>query len=298
LRAPNVSPAFMPSGADRYFYRRHGWYISGIILPTELLDGAAAGVARYLNGERDYYLPAVAKTLDRESAGAGQLSLNAYTSLQMRELRALVSHPNIGRIASVLAGGVRIRLFRDQLIIKPPTRRGAATTIGWHVDRAYWPTCSSNQMLTAWIPLHDCDEQMGTLTVLDGSHLWPENLHLRTFDMTDLNALVRCINTGGRPVVEVPLKLLRGQVSFHHCCLVHGSRPNRSKSPRISLAVHLQDEGNHYLPATGPAGQRIVHLNDLLCRRGPDGLPDYSDAQLFPALWPPAGPQARRQNGR
>lgn len=34
--------------------------------------------------------------------------------------------------------------------------------------------CSSDALLTAFIPLHDCDESNGTLVVADGSHLWRE----------------------------------------------------------------------------------------------------------------------------
>ena len=50
-----------------------------------------------------------------------------------------------------------------------PTNR-----VPWHMDRHYWQTCTSDRMLTAFIPFHDCDERMGTITMVDGSHRWTE----------------------------------------------------------------------------------------------------------------------------
>ena len=51
-----------------------------------------------------------------------------------------------------------------------------------HADHAYWGTCSSQRLLTAWIPFHDVDEESGTLAVLDGSHRWPDIQNARFFN--------------------------------------------------------------------------------------------------------------------
>jgi len=40
---------------------------------------------------------------------------------------------------------------------------------------AYWKTCTSNGILTAWIPMQDASMEMGTIAVLDGSHLWQDS---------------------------------------------------------------------------------------------------------------------------
>ena len=44
----------------------------------------------------------------------------------------------------------------------------------WHIDKHYWQTCTSEKMLTAFIPFHDCGEEMGTITMVDGSNNWKE----------------------------------------------------------------------------------------------------------------------------
>ena len=50
--------------------------------------------------------------------------------------------------------------------VEPPN--GKPANVGWHTDRGYWKTCTSANMLTAWIPFHDCDERMGTITMIEG----------------------------------------------------------------------------------------------------------------------------------
>ena len=89
-----------------------------------------------------------------------------YTALQNREIRALVQHPIIGAIAARLTRSSEIRLWDDQLVSKPPSAGPRGPVVGWHTDRAYWMTCTSEDMLTAWIPLHDCPVEMGPVIYL------------------------------------------------------------------------------------------------------------------------------------
>jgi thiosulfate reductase cytochrome b subunit len=74
-----------------------------------------------------------------------------------------VRHPGVRRA---------LRLLDDQLVYKPSLRSDASATItGWHADRAYWATCSSDKLCTAWIPFHDVDVTRGPLVVMAGSGL-------------------------------------------------------------------------------------------------------------------------------
>lgn len=275
----------LPSAEDIAFYRAHGWYVSPKIIPDEMLEQAARGSERFYAGERDDELPPESERFDWRPEQGNVLRLNSYASLRNREIRNLVMLPIIGAVASLLAGSKTIRLFRDSLIYKPPESEGSQTLVGWHVDRAYWLTCTSDNMLTAFVPFHDCDESTGTLTVLDGSHLWPDNLDMRTSLDQDLDGLVGRLNTGGRPIIEVPIRFKRGQVSFHHCRTVHGSHANHTGRPRVSVAIHMQDGENRYRPFCNADGKRLVHLNDIMCRQDQDGEPDYSDPYICPVMW-------------
>jgi ectoine hydroxylase-related dioxygenase (phytanoyl-CoA dioxygenase family) len=83
------------------------------------------------------------------------------------------------------------------------------------------------------------------------------------------------------------MNLPRGHVSFHNCKTIHGSGPNRGDRPRRSIAIHLQDEPNHYQAFTYRSGNHAGHGNDRLCR-SINGVPDYSDPFICPQLWPRA----------
>ena len=82
----------------------------------------------------------------------------------------------------------------------------------------------------------------------------------------------------------MPLLMARGQVSFHHCRILHGSLPNLSTRARAALAVHLQPADNRYRPVILPNGRQLAHSNDLLCRVDEEGRPDYTDPAVFPLL--------------
>jgi ectoine hydroxylase-related dioxygenase (phytanoyl-CoA dioxygenase family) len=275
----------LPTDEDVAFYREHGWYVSPSILPDELLDDALHGAERHYAGERDMPLPLSGGYLDWREEHGNLLRLNDYVSLQNEQLRALVAYPLIGAIAARLAGTHTIRLFHDQLVCKPPHIPGDNTAIGWHTDRAYWHTCTSTSMLTAWIPFQDCTVEMGPLMVVDGSHRWPGSDGMRTFNDRDLDRLEKSFQTNGAPVKKVTQVLRKGQVSFHHCLTLHGSLPNRSQKTRLALTVHMQDGDNRYRTRLDAQGRPLLHINDILCRRGPDGLPDYSDPEVCPVLW-------------
>lgn len=279
----------LPDDEDVARYRERGWYVSQKVVPAEVLDEAAFAVGRYYAGERDHPLPISGGFLNWVPEHGDVLRINDYVSLQNDALRALVTLPILGQIAARLTGSPAIRLFHDQLITKPPELPGGETAVGWHVDRAYWHTCTSTQMLTIWIPFDDCTPEMGPLMVIDRSCRWPGNESMKTFNDRDLDRVLGAVQSGGQPIVPVTMALERGQVSFHHCLTVHGSAPNRSDRPRTALTVHLQDAANRYAPRADAHGRRALHINDLLCRADESGYPDYTDPDICPVLWPVPG---------
>ncbi|MGB8701970.1 MAG: phytanoyl-CoA dioxygenase family protein, partial [Thermosynechococcaceae cyanobacterium] len=174
----------LPTEADIAFYETHGWYISPKVIPDEVFEVAAAGVERFYRGERDARLPVSTGYSDWKPEDGDTLRNNEFVSLQNKELRQLALQPVIGAIAARLARTSEIRLLDDQLVYKPP--QNSQSVVGWHADRAYWATCSSQNLLTAWIPFHDFDERRGPLVVLDGSHRWQEIQDTRFFNNPNL----------------------------------------------------------------------------------------------------------------
>jgi hypothetical protein len=264
------SNLYIPNYEDVAFFKEHGWWISPIILTDELLKVLSQGVERYLVGERDHQLWS---GLSYQENNVATFEQHDYVSLQIDEVRDFIKHPQLPSIASTLVSSNEIRLFHDQLVIKPPISEGSA--IGWHTDRAYWKSCSSDRMITAWVPLQDVSVEDGTLVVLDRSHNWPNpesrnGFHDGIFEYTDN---------------WVPLELKRGSVSFHHCALVHGSPANLGRKSRAAFTIHYQDSNNHWRPID-TNGKPAAHVSDLLCRRDKVGNPDYADPYVFPILWP------------
>lgn len=278
--------ACLPSEADVTFYEQHGWYVSKPVLPAALLDEAAEAAQRFYQGQRDMPLPVRGGYSDWRPGHGETIRNNEFVSLQSHALARLVRYPVIGAIAAILARTPAIRLLDDQLVYKPPGDRDGSTTVGWHADHAYWGTCSSDAMLTAWIPFHDVDEARGPLVVIDGSHHWPDLKHTRHFNDRNLGDIEDRLRSRGHEPVKIPIVLGKGQISFHHCWTLHGSYPNRSDEPRLALAIHLQDESNSYRPCTAPDGREIHIADELLCRRTPEGEPDFRDPAVFPVLWP------------
>jgi ectoine hydroxylase-related dioxygenase (phytanoyl-CoA dioxygenase family) len=281
----------LPSVQDVEFFHEHGWYITPRLYTDDEIEQAIRGVERHHAGERDTKLPAEAyRRTEWKPGDADALRRNNYVALTNADLRAFILKPLLGAVAARLAPATQVRLWHSGIIHKDPgvTKN---VTIGWHSDGAYWRTCTSDRMLTVWIPLHDCDESIGTLVVLDGSHRWErtpavESLLLgRTFLGTEQRELEARLEESGMPVKQVPQVLRRGQVSFHHNMVLHASGPNVSDRPRIAVTVDLQDGDNRYRRLPEDQLERHSHSNDGLCRKQANGDPDYTDPAVFPMLW-------------
>jgi hypothetical protein len=283
----------LPSAEDVEFYEDHGWWISPQIFSEQEIDRAFEGARRYYAGERDRELPAqIKRYLNWDPLEAEQrLAKDDYIVHQSESIRALGLAPIIGAIAARLARTEEIRLFSSSLIRKPPHADGDAVRVGWHVDRAYWRTSTSEKMLTAWIPLHDCDVEMGTITMIDRSHRWPSSSPVEAvragtnFISDDVQALERQLGQLGVAIEKVAMSLKKGQVSFHHCRTFHGSDANRSRRARVSVTVHMQDRDNTYCKAYKDNGEPVVHNTDLLVGRLATGEPDYRDPDICPVMW-------------
>ena len=281
-------------------YERRGWHVAAPVLPHALLDRTRSAIEAHHAGHRDRTLPREARFSDwREGDGDGVRN-NEFCSLQNDAVAELVRHPGIAGIAARLMRSDTVRLFDDQAIWKPPVRADAASSaVGWHTDHSYWSTCTSTRMLTAWVPLHDAHEDNGTLHVVDGSHRWAESEHLRGFNDPDLDGLERRLGRAVPREAIVPMRLDKGQLSFHHMRALHASAPNVSGAPRFAVAIHLQDGANGYRACAAADGTSIVLPHDRLARRDARGRPDYADPEVFPTLWPPGrdAPRAGEPGG-
>jgi Phytanoyl-CoA dioxygenase (PhyH) len=285
MQLTDAEQTLLPNAEDCAFFHEHGYWISPPIYSEREIEDARYGVERFYSGDCDFPLTGHVRQMTGWKAGDPDAQrTNDYVSLLIREVMDFVAKPVLGAMAARLAGTNSIRLWHDQLIVKNPGGDPSRSGVGWHIDKAYWQTCSSDAMLTAWIPLHDTDSEIGPLLVIDGSHRWPDTGSLRGFHITDLSQSANALAERIVGVAPIPIVVKAGQVSFHHCQTVHGSGANRSGRPRMSFSLHLQDAANQYREVRDASGEIVWHRNDILCRKK-DGRPDYTDPDICPVLW-------------
>jgi ectoine hydroxylase-related dioxygenase (phytanoyl-CoA dioxygenase family) len=283
----------LPTDSDVQSYANHGWYLSAKLLTDDEVDTLAAASERFYAGHRDRQLPTRPPNLAYWEPSHGPVQRhNDYIHYESDEIAQILRKPLIGAVAARLAEAAQIRVFQSTLIYKPPLRGEATNLVPWHMDRHYWQTCTSERMLTAFIPFHDCDVEMGTITMIDGSHAWKEipgddsTRHFAQRDRGELEMLLRETATfNSAEVNAIPVVIPRGHLNFHHCRIYHGSGHNRSDRPRRAISLHLQDGINEYRPFRRPDGSLVAYNHDVLMRKTSAGTPDYSDPDYCPVLW-------------
>lgn len=290
--------ALLPSDDDVRFFAEHGWYLSKKLFSDGEVDDLAAAVERYYAGERSRRLPVRPPRLAYWSPDDGDVQRhNDYVHYESDAIAKALIKPLIGAVAARLARAKEIRVFQSTLIHKPPIAAEPSNVVPWHFDKHYWSSSSSDRMLTAFIPLHDCDEELGTITMVDGSHLWQEvgsddsaTKHFaerQAGHLEDLLAANAAHN--GSEVTKIPMIIPKGHLSFHHCRTYHGSGANRSTRPRQAVSLHLQDGDNAYREFPLSDGSLAFYNHDSLVRRTPAGLPDYADPEFCPTVWHSSG---------
>ena len=140
--------------------------------------------------------------------------------------------------ASQLLGGP-VRFWHDQLFCKPAHHGGV---VAWHQDYSYWTRTEPMSHLTCWIALDDSDRDNGCLYYVPGSHRW------KLLPVTGLTGNMDEIMTVLTPeqkqaFLPVPIELKRGQCTFHHPLMVHGSYANRSGRPRRATLINAFRDG-------------------------------------------------------
>ncbi len=162
-------------------------------------------------------------------------------------MAAVASDKRIGKIAASLMDTRAVRLWAVQLLSKPPSHSNESV-VGWHQDYDYWECASPPELVTAWLPLDDVGTTNGTLSVFEGSHLRGHK-RLRAFMNTNLDPIAAADDIF-EELPERELSLSAGQVSFHHCLTLHGSRPNNSEKPRRAISIHMMPDGTCYKSGT------------------------------------------------
>lgn len=132
-----------------------------------------------------------------------------------------------------------IRLLHDQLFCKPAHHGGV---VAWHQDYSYWTATEPMTHLTCWIALDDSTQQNGCLYYVPGSHRW--NLLPVTGLTGNMDEIMTVLSDEQRIAFHpVPIELKRGQCTFHHPLMTHGSYANRSDRARRATLINFFRDG-------------------------------------------------------
>lgn len=148
-----------------------------------------------------------------------------------------VEKSNIGRIASIITGSNKIRIWGSQLYIKPHVDSYDAN-VGIHSEFSEMPFFKSG-VLTVWVPFNDVSQENGTLRYFKSSHTEKNNFQYDAINTDIISQKMDMLSKCNDRYEEIPVKLSQGGVSFHHNKLLHYSDQNYSKETRYALAIGL-----------------------------------------------------------
>ena len=158
--------------------------------------------------------------------------MNLWTQSEM--VKEFVFGKRLARIAAELMGCRGVRMYHDQALYK---EAGGGIT-PWHADQFYWPVSTDNTV-TAWIPLQQTPKELGPLAFSAGSHRF--NAAGRDLEISDESEkkLSKALLESGLPLIETPFDL--GEVSFHYGWTFHRAGPNTSTRPREVMTIIYVD---------------------------------------------------------
>lgn len=221
------------------FFHAHG-YLSGVrILSDEQVEALRqdlAGLMAASAEDRELFY----EYHSNESTDPEHVLFHALGAWRIAQgFHDLLWHPAIIVPAAQLLGGP-VRFWHDQLFCKPARHGGV---VAWHQDYSYWTRTQPLAHLTCWIALDDSTRENGCLHYIDGSHRWPD-LPI-TGLAGDMDAINAVLNEEQRHEFQSPaaIELKKGEASFHHPRMVHGSFANHSAHPRRATVVNVMKDG-------------------------------------------------------
>lgn len=172
--------------------------------------------------------------------------------------------------AQLLKGAVRF--WHDQIFYKPAQHGGV---VAWHQDYSYWTRTTPMAHLSCWIGLDDSTRDNGCVHYVPQSHRW--NLLPITGLIDDMDAIQSVLTDEQKQQFKpVAIELRKGEASFHHPLMVHGSFENKTDQPRRAAVINVFRDG-------------VVSASDSPLLEGVPAIPtgQKMEGQFFPLLFDP-----------
>ncbi|MCH5372473.1 MAG: phytanoyl-CoA dioxygenase family protein [Planctomycetes bacterium] len=221
------------------FYEENG-YLSGVrILNDEQIDRLATELEGFFQpdhpGRNLWY-----EYHTNESTDPNTTLFHALGAWRIAPgFHDVLWHPAFTVPACQLLQGA-VRFWHDQLFCKPARHGGV---VAWHQDYSYWTRTKPMQHLTCWIGLDDSTKENGCVHYVPGSHRW--NLLPITGLAGDMGAIREVLDDEQWEKFQHPVavELKRGEATFHHPLMIHGSFENRTSNPRRATVINAVRDG-------------------------------------------------------
>jgi ectoine hydroxylase-related dioxygenase (phytanoyl-CoA dioxygenase family) len=220
------------------FYQEHG-YLAGVkILDDEQIDALREELRELVDpahpGHQLFY-----EFNSNESADPAKVLFHALGAWRITQgFHDLLWNPAFTVPASQLLAGA-VRFWHDQIFYKPAHHGGVVI---WHQDYSYWTRTQPMAHLSCWIGLDDSTRENGCVHYVAGSHRW--NLLPREDFASDMDTIKGVLNEAQlREFKPVPIELKKGECSFHHPLMVHGSFENQTDRPRRAAVINVFRDG-------------------------------------------------------
>jgi ectoine hydroxylase-related dioxygenase (phytanoyl-CoA dioxygenase family) len=234
------------AGWDRYrlsdeqveFFHEHG-YLAGIRMLTdeqvETLRDELSNLMDPSNPGRHLFY----EYHSNESKDASRVLFHALGAWRVAPgFHDLLWNPAFTVAAAQLLGGP-VRFWHDQLFCKPARHGGV---VAWHQDYSYWTRVQPLAHLTCWIGLDDSTRENGCVHYVPRSHRWPD---LPVTGLTGDMEAIRTVLTDEQleQFTPIPIELAKGECSFHHPRMIHGSYANDTDRPRRATVINVFRDG-------------------------------------------------------
>ncbi|MCC5953771.1 MAG: phytanoyl-CoA dioxygenase family protein [Acidimicrobiia bacterium] len=199
-------------------------------------------------------------------------------------LATLVRAVPLARAAAVLMGVDAVRLYHDELFVKPA---GAPPTF-WHRDQPYWPVDACDVvgpggvgMVRLWLALTDLSASCGTLRFASGSHRTDPGDATRTGHPDRARSVL--VGDEEFPVHDAG-PFTAGDATVHAAGVLHAAGANRSDEARYALTIAYLADGARVAEPASEVQEANIDL--FLDSRHPG---DLIDGPSNPVLWSASG---------
>ena len=216
-------------------YERDGYLRYGELLTADEVKDLRKRLDEHFSGEFEDPRVAWAHNRRRIELRAGEEGEEQTSVQQIVDLykidpafEALIHDPRILDATESLIGP-NIQVLADQALLKPAFHGGE---LPWHQDNAYFKL-DPPKSVTCWIAFADVTQENSPVEFLPGSHKDGLVDHDSEFQGTILQHLQ--VDDSDAVTATLPA----GHASWHHCEILHRSKPNASPYPRPAYAIQF-----------------------------------------------------------